>query len=110
MSRMVGSCPIFEEKCERIAQDVLTTWSDNVRCFYDGSIYSKRDFVITASHHWGSAYCSWDLYTKRTLFSRLQQAGATNIIGYVGWNRVYIAFDIKKSVLKEIKHESSGDN
>lgn len=102
MNRMVGVCPIFQEKCEKIARDVLTIWSDDVRCFYDGSPYSKRDFVIKASHNWGSSYCDWEAtYAKSKLFEKLREAGATNIIGYVKWNRVDIAFDIKKSVLKE---------
>lgn len=106
MSRMVGSCPEFEKKCNRIAEEVLSAWANNVYCHYDGSAFSKRDFILQAHHSWGTAYCNWDDYdVKRTLFEKLRAAGASNIIGYVKWNRVDLAFDIKKSVLKQYRKE-----
>ena len=109
MSKMVGSCPEFEKKCTSIAEEVLSVWANTVYCHYDGSAFSKRDFILRAHHSWGSAYCHWGYDTKHELFEKLKAAGATNIIGYVKWNWVDIAFDIKKSVLKQYRKEEGNE-
>jgi len=102
MSKMTIRSAKFEQDCKSVATNVLSSWTDNVHCYYDGHPYfAKRDYVLKASHSWGTAYCDWS-DKKAELFSALREAGATNIIGTVTYNRVDIAFDIKVSKLKEI--------
>lgn len=105
MSKMVGSCPEFEKKCSNIAHDVLSAGTNNIYCQYEGSTCSKRDFALRARRSLGYTYHDWDEFTKEELIKKLREAGATNIIGYVKWNRVDLAFDIKKSVLKQYRGE-----
>lgn len=69
--------------------------------YYDASAWSKRDYVadITVSKEWTS-------YDTTYLKEMMRKKGATNIIGGIrhAMARDYLdlAFDIKKSKLKEL--------
>lgn len=102
MSKQIGSIPNFEEKCLRVAENFCTSWADKIRCYYDGSEYSKRDFVLRANHSWGTAYCDWS-YKKNELKNALKEIGAINIIGKIEYNYIDIAFDINPKKIKEYK-------
>ena len=73
----------------------------DVNVYYDASKWSKRDYVadITISS-------DWDMYSTKYLKERMRDAGATNIIGCVrhaiARDYLDLAFDIKKSKLKEL--------
>ena len=73
----------------------------DVNVYYDASKWSKRDYVadITISR-------DWDMYSTKYLKKRMQNAGATNIIGCVrhaiARDYLDLAFDIKKSKIKEL--------
>lgn len=95
----------FAKKCRDAAYRYLTAWSDYVRCYHDTSPYRKKEFVLTAYHRWGSAYCDWE-GGRSDLFRILRECGATNISGYVKWNRVEIIFNMKKRLKKEDNHEA----
>lgn len=94
----------FAKKCEDVAYDVLTAWTTELTCYYDESPYRKKEFVLEAYHHWGSAYCDWDGTCKRSkLFQALRECGATNISGKVTWNRVEIIFNMKKRLKNKVE-------
>jgi hypothetical protein len=73
----------------------------DIKVYYDASKWNKRDYVaeITVSS-------DWDSYDTKYLKERMREAGATNIIGCVrhAMIRDYLdlAFDIKKSKIKEL--------
>lgn len=73
----------------------------DIKVYYDASKWNKRDYVaeITVSS-------DWDSYDTKYLKERMREAGATNIIGCVrhAMIRDYLdlAFDIKKSKMKEL--------
>lgn len=73
----------------------------DIKVYYDASKWNKRDYVadITVSK-------DWDSYDTKYLKERMREAGATNIIGCVrhAMARDYLdlAFDIKKSKMKEL--------
>lgn len=98
MSRMTPINEKFIRDCEIITKDILSVWADKIKCYYDGDITSKRDYVIEASDNWGYSQCNWDR-DKSKLFESLKKVGAINIIGKVRWNYIDIAFDIRKKLL-----------
>ena len=73
----------------------------DVKVYYDGDKWSKRDYVakITVPY-------DWDSYDTKYLKARMRGAGATNIIGCVrhaiARDYLDLAFDIKKSKMKEL--------
>ena len=73
----------------------------DIKVYYDASKWNKRDYVaeITVSS-------DWDLYSTQYLKERMREAGATNIIGGLKHamirNYLDLAFDIKKSKIKEL--------
>ena len=73
----------------------------NINVYYDASKWTRRDYVaeITVSS-------DWDMYSTKHLKERMRDAGATNIIGGIkhAMCRDYLdlAFDIKKSKMKEL--------
>ena len=73
----------------------------DVTIYYDAGKWCKRDYVaeITVSS-------DWDAYSTKHLKERMRDAGATNIIGGIkhAMCRDYLdlAFDIKKSKMKEL--------
>ena len=73
----------------------------DIKVYYDGSKWSKRDYVadITVPR-------DWDSYDTKYLKMRMRDAGATNIIGCVrhaiARDYLDLAFDIKKSKMKEL--------
>ena len=73
----------------------------NINVYYDASKWNKRDYVaeITVSS-------DWDSYDTKYLKERMREAGATNIIGCVrhaiARDYLDLAFDIKKSKIKEL--------
>ena len=73
----------------------------DIKIYYDASKWNKRDYVadITVSK-------DWDSYDTKYLKERMREAGATNIIGGLkhAMIRDYLdlAFDIKKSKIKEL--------
>lgn len=73
----------------------------DIKVYYDASKWNKRDYVaeITVSS-------DWDSYDTKYLKERMREAGATNIIGGLkhAMIRDYLdlAFDIKKSKIKEL--------
>ena len=87
---------MFLKQCEKKAGNVLSLWSDKIYCYYDKSSYRRREFVLTASHSWGTAYCYWSAEDKAKLYEELRKLGATKITGKFTWNYVYIMFDMKK--------------
>ena len=95
----------FAEKCEGIAEDVLSLWG-RYSCYHDNSRYADRQFVMEGSHSWGTAYCVWTGSDKVLLKERLRDAGATNIkISQFRWNRFYLTFDMKVATQKELEKE-----
>ena len=73
----------------------------DIKVYYDASKWTKRDYVaeITVSS-------DWDKYSTQYLKERMREAGATNIIGGLKHAMVRdyldLAFDIKKSKIKEL--------
>ena len=73
----------------------------DIKVYYDASKWNKRDYVaeITVSS-------DWDSYSTKYLKKRMCEAGATNIIGGIKHAMVRdyldLAFDIKKSKMKEL--------
>ena len=73
----------------------------DIKVYYDAGKWCKRDYVaeITVSS-------DWDAYSTKYLKERMREAGATNIIGGIkhAMCRDYLdlAFDIKKSKMKEL--------
>ena len=73
----------------------------DIKVYYDASKWNKRDYVaeITVSK-------DWDSYDTKYLKERMREAGATNIIGCVrhaiARDYLDLAFDIKKSKMKEL--------
>ena len=73
----------------------------DINVYYDAGKWCKRDYVadITVSK-------DWDSYDTKYLKERMREAGATNIIGGVkhaiARDYLDLAFDIKKSKLKEL--------
>lgn len=74
------------------------------KVYYDASKWNKRDYVADIT-----IYCygdNWNSYDTRYLKECMREAGATNIIGGVkhAMARDYLdlAFDIKKSKMKEL--------
>jgi hypothetical protein len=73
----------------------------DIKVYYDASKWTKRDYVaeITVSS-------DWDSYDTKYLKERMREAGATNIIGCVrhaiARDYLDLAFDIKKSKMKEL--------
>ena len=73
----------------------------DIKVYYDAGKWCKRDYVaeITVSK-------DWDMYSTKYLKERMRNAGATNIIGGIkhAMCRDYLdlAFDIKKSKMKEL--------
>ena len=73
----------------------------DIKVYYDASKWNKRDYVaeITVSK-------DWDSYDTKYLKERMREAGATNIIGCVrhaiARDYLDLAFDIKKSKIKEL--------
>ena len=73
----------------------------DIKVYYDASKWNKRDYVadITVSKN-------WDSYDTKYLKERMREAGATNIIGCVrhaiARDYLDLAFDIKKSKMKEL--------
>lgn len=73
----------------------------DVKVYYDGSKWSKRDYVADIT-----VPSDWDSYDTKYLKDRMRNAGATNIIGCVrhaiARDYLDLAFDIKKSKMKEL--------
>ena len=73
----------------------------NVKVYYDASKWNMRDYVADIT-----VYSDWDGYDTESLKKRMRDAGATNIIGGIkhAMCRDYLdlAFDIKKSKMKEL--------
>ena len=73
----------------------------DIKVYYDAGKWCKRDYVaeITVSS-------DWDAYSTKYLKERMRDAGATNIIGCVrhaiARDYLDLAFDIKKSKMKEL--------
>ena len=73
----------------------------DIKVYYDAGKWCKRDYVaeITVSEN-------WDRYDTQYLKDRMREAGATNIIGGIKHAMVRdyldLAFDIKKSKMKEL--------
>ena len=73
----------------------------DIKVYYNASKWNKRDYVaeITVSK-------DWDSYNTKYLKERMREAGATNIIGCVrhaiARDYLDLAFDIKKSKIKEL--------
>ena len=82
----------FMKKCEDASYGVLTAWAKYIRC---GKAGGKKQFYLSASHNWGTAYCDWS-DDKRKLFRALESVGAVSISGKVGWNYVEIEFNKRK--------------
>lgn len=82
----------FMKKCEGEAYDVLTAWAKYIKC---GKVGGKKQFYLSASHSWGTAYCDWS-HDKWKLFRALESVGAVSISGRVGWNYVDIYFNKRK--------------
>ena len=74
---------------------------NDIKVYYDGDKWSKRDYVanITVPRDWNS-------YETQCLKTCMRNAGAINIIGCVrharARNYLDLAFDIKKSKMKEL--------
>ena len=95
---------IFAKEVKNTLYGILTAWTNTCNCYYDSSDYAIRQFVFTAKHSFGTAYCNWT-YHKSDMVSALRNAGATNIKANVEFNYVYITFDIKKAKYNSICEE-----
>ena len=97
MSKCTPKSTEFIYEVER----VINNYAYNYRVYYDAGKYNKRDYVadITVSRNWNSE----DTYYLK---EAMREAGATNIIGCVrhaiARDYLDLAFDIKKSKLKEL--------
>ena len=73
----------------------------DIKVYYDGDKWSKRDYVANIT-----VPKDWDSYDTKYLKMCMRNAGATNIIGCVrhaiARDYLDLAFDIKKSKLKEL--------
>ena len=73
----------------------------DIKVYYDANEWNRRDYVaeITVSS-------DWDMYSTKYLKECMSEAGATNIIGGIKHAMVRdyldLAFDIKKSKMKEL--------
>lgn len=86
----------FINNCISAADNVLTCWSNGVRCYETSG---AKQFCLESSHSWGTGYCNWS-WNKNELFEALRKVGATNISGKVGWNYVKIYFNKRKRPTK----------
>ena len=72
-----------------------------LRVYYDAGKWCKRDYVANIT-----VLGNWDAYDTKYLKERMRDAGATNIIGGIKHVRTRdyldLAFDIKKSKMKEL--------
>ena len=72
-----------------------------VKVYYDASEWTKRDYVADITID-----SLWDKYDTQRIKERMREAGATNIIGCVrhaiARDYLDLAFDIKKSKMKEL--------
>lgn len=84
----------FMKACENAAYGVLTAWAKYIKC---GKLGGKKQFYLSASHSWGTAYCDWS-HDKNKLFNALKSVGAVNISGKVQWNYVDVYFDMRKDL------------
>ena len=82
-------------------EKVIDNYAYKYRVYYDAGTYSKRDYVadITVSKDWNNT-------DTKYLKEDMRKAGATNIIGCVrhaiARDYLDLAFDIKKSKMKEL--------
>ena len=95
------------EKSNKFISEIINAIDNNsyrlrkIEVYYDASRWNKRDYVaeITVSE-------DWDRYDTQFLKERMRKAGATNIIGGIKHAMVRdyldLAFDIKKSKMKEL--------
>ena len=86
----------FITECEQAAYHILTVWAGKINCFEISEPYRKKQFCLTATHSWGTAYCDWS-DDKLKLFEALRKVGATYISGRVEWNYVCIYFNKQKN-------------
>ena len=100
MSRMIPKSNEFINEITH-AIDNYSSRIGDIKVYYDGSKWSKRDYVadITIPYN-------WDSFDTEYLKKRMRSAGATNIIGCVrraiARDYLDLAFDIKKSKMKEL--------
>ena len=75
----------------------------NVKVYYDASKWSKKDYVADITIHRNSGWTNED--TKR-IKEVMRNAGATGVIGgikhAIARDYLDLAFDIKKSKMKEL--------
>ena len=81
-------------------------WAEYIRVYYDDDKYAVRDFVVSASHHWGTAYCDWSGYTvKNEINNMLKRLSTTNIKIINDCCQVRVFFDMKKTTYKNLLKE-----
>lgn len=96
----------FAKRCEDIATEVFSIWGES-HCYWDNSPYAVRQFVLTASHRWGTAYCSWNDEDRLELEEKLRAIGATSIkVSIFKWDRVYITFNLKVQEQKRLERRA----
>lgn len=101
MSRMTPKSNDFISDIKRAIENRYIHNIREVKVYYDAGKWCKRDYVaeITVSS-------DWDRYDTQYLKDRMREAGATNIIGGIKHAMVRdyldLAFDIKKSKMKEL--------
>lgn len=101
MSRMTPKSNEFINNIRRAIESRYVHNIREVKVYYDAGEWCKRDYVakVTVSSN-------WDRYDTQYLKDRMREAGATNIIGGIkhAMIRDYLdlAFDIKKSKMKEL--------
>jgi hypothetical protein len=93
-------------KSEKFIKDISKAIDNNsygikyVIVYYDADKWNRRDYVAKITVH------DWDSYDTELLKKRMRNAGATNIIGGIKHTMVKdyldLAFDIKKSKMKEL--------
>lgn len=75
----------------------------DVKVYYDASKWSKKDYVADISLYKNSTWCSED---TKWLKEAMRTAGATGVIGgikhAIARDYLDLAFDIKKSKMKEL--------
>ena len=100
MSKMTPKSDKFITEITHEIEEHSCRLSD-IKVYYDGDKWSKRDYVanITISR-------DWDSFDTKYLKMCMRYAGATNIIGCVrhaiARDYLDLAFDIKKSKMKEL--------
>jgi hypothetical protein len=81
-------------------------WAEYIRVYYDDDKYAVKDFVISASHSWGTAYCNWaGRAMKNEISAMLKSYGATNIKIINDCCQVRAFFDMKKTTYKSLLKE-----